>query len=148
MRSESIYVFDATGSSNQKVNPLSILKGPAAIQQKSKSAGTRFGITITPNTTSVNNEEEGKVEGFALSQNYPNPFNPTTTINYSVENAGPVTISIYNLMGQKVAELVNESKAAGSYNVIWNAANAASGMYYYRLEASGQTMTRKMTLIK
>lgn len=147
MRSESKYVFDAEAPVAQKVNPLTLLKGPAAVAQKSKSAGTRFGITITP-TTSVNNEEEGKVNSFALSQNYPNPFNPTTTINYSVENAGHVTISVYNLMGQKVAELVNESKAAGSYNVTWNAANAASGMYYYRLESGGQTMTRKMTLIK
>ncbi|MFV1884309.1 MAG: T9SS type A sorting domain-containing protein [Balneola sp.] len=135
--------------SKEKVNPVTVLKSSFNETVKAKSGqSARLGLTITPSTTSVNNEEETKVEGFALSQNYPNPFNPTTTINYSVENAGPVTISVYNLMGQKVAELVNESKAAGSYNVSWNAANAASGMYYYRLEAGGQTMTRKMTLIK
>ncbi|MFV1884304.1 MAG: T9SS type A sorting domain-containing protein [Balneola sp.] len=148
MRSESKFVFDSEAPASKIAHSLSILNGPVAIAQKSKSAGTRFAITITPSATSVNNEGETKVEGFALSQNYPNPFNPTTTINYSVENSGPVTISVYNLMGQKVAVLINETKAAGSYNVTWNAANSASGMYYYRLEAGGQTMTRKMTLIK
>ncbi len=147
LRNQTEYTFDSQAGTAEKVNPLSLLSGPAAVAQKSKSEGNRFGITITP-TTSVNTETEDKVSIFALSQNYPNPFNPTTTISYSVENAGPVTLSIYNLMGQKVAELVNESKAAGSYNVTWNAANAASGMYYYRLEAGGQSITRKMTLIK
>lgn len=147
MRTETEYNFDADAPATEKVNPLSILTGPVAMVQKSKSAGARFGITITP-TTSVNTEPNGEPTRFTLEQNYPNPFNPSTTINYSIANSGQVQIAVYNLMGQKVAELVNETKSAGSYNVTWNASGAASGMYYYRLEANGQTMTRKMTLIK
>ncbi|MFV1884306.1 MAG: T9SS type A sorting domain-containing protein [Balneola sp.] len=146
LREVSEYNFELVGAKS-KARTASVLTPLQPTKEKTVGNSDRF-VLIISQTTSVNNEEETKVEGFALSQNYPNPFNPTTTINYSVENAGPVTISVYNLMGQKVAELVNESKAAGSYNVTWNAANAASGMYYYRLEAGGQTMTRKMTLIK
>ncbi|MBO6524924.1 MAG: T9SS type A sorting domain-containing protein [Balneolaceae bacterium] len=148
MRLQDKYVFTASALVTEKVNPLSILNGPAAIAQKSKSAAARFGIVITPNTTSVRNETDEEPAKFALEQNYPNPFNPSTTINYSIENSGQVQITVYNLMGQKVAELVNETKSAGSHNVTWNASSAASGMYYYRLESNGQTLTQKMSLIK
>ncbi|MEQ9541613.1 MAG: T9SS type A sorting domain-containing protein, partial [Deltaproteobacteria bacterium] len=61
---------------------------------------------------------------------------------------GPVTITVYNVMGQKVAELLNTTKSAGSYQVSWNATGQASGIYYYRLTAPGQVLTRQMTLIK
>ncbi len=149
MRAETSYTFEATSESSEKVNPLSMLTGAVAQVQKSKSEdGIRFAITITPNTTSVSNETGDDPIAFELEQNYPNPFNPSTTINYTVASTGTVTLNVYNLMGQKVAELVNATKAAGSYNVSWDASGAASGMYIYRLEAGGQTLTRKMTLIK
>ncbi|MEQ9265111.1 MAG: T9SS type A sorting domain-containing protein [Balneolaceae bacterium] len=148
MREVSEYTFTAEADDKEKVNPLSILSGPTAQTMKSKSSGnTRFGITLQPNTA-VSNEPDNTPLSFGLEQNYPNPFNPSTTINYTIAKSGQVSLSVYNLMGQKVAELVNEVKGEGSYNVSWNAAGAASGMYYYRLEAAGQTLTRKMTLIK
>jgi hypothetical protein len=146
MRDNSEYVFIAQAEAKSKTNPLSLLSGPVATPMKAKSSSNRFGITLRP--TSVNNEVEDAPVNFALEQNYPNPFNPSTTITYSVQEAGAVNISVYNLMGQKVATLVDETKAAGSYNLRWNAAGSASGMYYYRLEAGGQSITRKMTLIK
>ena len=146
MRSVSEYTFEVAAPVVAKVNPLSILTGPAAVVQKSKTAGARFAITIAPHT--ANTEEEDKASVFALEQNYPNPFNPSTVINYSVANSGKVSLSVYNLLGQKVAQLVNEVKPAGSYNVTWNATASASGMYYYRLEAGDQALTRKMMLIK
>ena len=146
MRAASEYVFTVGAQAKANPNPLSLLSGPAAVAMKAKAEANRFGITIRP--TSVSNETEDSPAAFALEQNYPNPFNPSTTISYSVQEAGAVSISVYNLMGQKVATLVDETKEAGQYNVRWNAAGAASGMYYYRLEAGGQSITRKMTLIK
>ena len=146
MRSVLEYTFEEASSAKAKVNPLSILTGPVAVVQKSKGDYTRFAITITPFYESI--QEEDKVYEFALEQNYPNPFNPSTTINYSVANNSRVSLIVYNILGQKAAELVNEIKTAGSYNVTWNAASAASGLYYYRLETEGQTLIRKMMLIK
>ncbi len=140
------YELDLPPLKVQQVPPLTALKADVLVAKTSDD--TRFGLTITPKSTSVNNEEETEPTSFRLHQNYPNPFNPSTTITYSLDKAGAVNISVFNLMGQKVAELVNETKSAGSYNVIWDAANAASGMYYYRLEANGQSLTRKMTLTK
>ncbi|RNC85816.1 MAG: T9SS C-terminal target domain-containing protein [Balneola sp.] len=149
MREETEYVFNSDAPNSKQINPLSIITGVQAVTQKSKSEdGIRFAITITPNTASVSNETGDDPITFELEQNYPNPFNPSTTINYTVASTGKVTLNVYNLMGQKVAELVNATKAAGSYNVSWDASGAASGMYIYRLEAGGQTLTRKMTLIK
>ncbi|GAB5407647.1 MAG: hypothetical protein BalsKO_00120 [Balneolaceae bacterium] len=150
MRVDSAYSFDATAPA-AKVNPMSILnalKAPEAIPAKSKSQGTRFAITINPTSTTVGNEIGDQPNVFALEQNYPNPFNPSTTISYSVENAGPVSVSVYNVMGQKVAELVNATKTAGSYSVTWDASSVSSGMYFYQLTAGGQTLTKRMTLIK
>lgn len=144
MRETDGYTF--TVQSKQK-RPISTALTAPEIKAKSSGDAPRFSITVVP-STSVSSEPVSQPIRFALEQNYPNPFNPSTTINYSIENSGQVQIAVYNLMGQKVAELVNEMKTAGSYNVTWNASGAASGMYYYRLEANGQTMTRKMTLIK
>ncbi len=147
MREDSLYQFDATAPV-AKVNVMSILTGPLATPLKAKSTGNRFAITVSPNKTSVGIESVEEIQSYSLAQNYPNPFNPSTTINYTMKNAGQATISIYNVMGQKVAELVNEVKSQGSYNVTWNASGTASGVYYYKLEAGGKSITQKMTLIK
>ena len=103
-------------------------------------------VSVTMEITSTEGEDQPSV--FALEQNYPNPFNPSTTISYSLADHGKVSLSVHNLLGQKVAQLVNEAKVAGSYNVTWNASGAGSGVYYYRLEAGGQVLTRKMMLVK
>lgn len=85
---------------------------------------------------------------FSLQQNYPNPFNPTTTIKYSVPVDGFVNLAIYNVLGQKVANLVSDNVKAGSYEVKFNAANLASGIYIYKIEAGNFNATKKMMLIK
>ncbi len=85
---------------------------------------------------------------FALKQNYPNPFNPSTMIEFAVPAEGNVELSIYNLVGQKVATLVNGKVAQGQHIVEWNARAAATGMYFYRLQMGNQVMTRKMLLLK
>ncbi|MEX2411987.1 MAG: BspA family leucine-rich repeat surface protein [Candidatus Paceibacterota bacterium] len=85
---------------------------------------------------------------FELSQNYPNPFNPVTKIKYSVPEEAKVQLIVYNLLGQKVAELVNEQKSPGRYTVSWEAGANSSGVYMYRLVAGDQVFTKKMMLIK
>jgi hypothetical protein len=83
-----------------------------------------------------------------LSQNYPNPFNPTTVIKYQIPKQSFVTIKIYDVLGSEVATLVNEEKPIGNFELMWNAENLASGIYFYRLQAGDFIETKKMILLK
>ncbi len=86
---------------------------------------------------------------YALEQNYPNPFNPSTVIEFSLpEDVSNVKLSIYNALGEKVAEIVNSSLAAGRYSYQWNAKNVATGMYIYELRTDKFVSVRKMVLMK
>jgi len=86
---------------------------------------------------------------YALEQNYPNPFNPSTVIEFSLpENVGNVQLSIYNTLGEKVAELVNTALTAGKYQYQWNAKNAATGIYIYELRTDKFVSVKKMLLLK
>jgi hypothetical protein len=96
----------------------------------------------------VSLEDETKPEVFALLQNYPNPFNPSTSIQYTIAESSPVTLEVFNMLGQKVAELVNTTQAAGKYSVQFDAAGLSSGVYLYQLRAGNYFETRKMMLIK
>jgi hypothetical protein len=87
-------------------------------------------------------------KSYSLSQNYPNPFNPLTTINYELPITNYVELSIYNLLGQKVAMLVNKKQAAGRHQVQWDGRNFASGVYYYRLTAGSFVETKKLVLLR
>lgn len=93
-------------------------------------------------------DEKPLPKEFALAQNYPNPFNPATTINYQLPVSGKVTLKVYDLLGNEIATLVNEGKAAGTYNLTWNATQLSSGVYFYRLQAGSLVQTRKMILLK
>jgi len=116
------------------------------------------GIFIGDASVSVSNEEESLANTpseYGLNQNYPNPFNPTTSISYSLPFNSSVTISVYDINGKKVAELLqNESKSAGSHTTSFNATNLASGIYLYKIKAisntNGNSFTdiKRMTLIK
>ncbi len=86
---------------------------------------------------------------FLLEQNYPNPFNPSTTIRFAVPQETRVTLTIFNLLGQEVATLLDENRPAGSYAITVDARSFASGMYFYRLVARGGiSLTRKMMVLK
>lgn len=92
--------------------------------------------------------DTGIPESFTLMQNYPNPFNPYTTITYDVAKDSNVKLEVYDLLGRKVQELVNERQEVNSYTVQFDAKNLSSGVYIYRLKAGGKVFTKKMTLIK
>ncbi len=101
----------------------------------------------------VENSDETEIPSkFALHQNYPNPFNPTTTIKFSIPNSLETqkiaSLQVYNLLGQKVVELLNKPLTAGNYKVEFNASNLPSGIYFYKLQSGLFSETRKMVLIK
>ena len=81
---------------------------------------------------------------FSLKQNYPNPFNPTTKIEFTLPSESNVKISVYNLIGQKVAELVNLKFSAGNHSVDFDATKLSSGIYLYKIEAGSFSSVKKM----
>ncbi len=85
---------------------------------------------------------------FSLQQNYPNPFNPTTTIEYSIPKDGMVNLTVFNVLGQRVAELINENMKTGKYHVFFDASKLASGVYYYRLKSDDKVKVKKMIILK
>ena len=101
-----------------------------------------------PVITSVEPIEQTVPGQYRLNQNYPNPFNPATTIEFSLPSAGPVRLSVYDLLGKEVATLVDQEMAAGSYRVQFDARTLPSGTYLYTLRGAGATLTQKMILLK
>jgi hypothetical protein len=86
---------------------------------------------------------------YSLDQNYPNPFNPSTKIEFSIpEDVNNVTLTIYNALGQRVAELVNSRMEAGKYSYVWNASDVATGLYIYELRTDKFVSVKKMLLLK
>ncbi len=107
---------------------------------------------VAPNGT-PNTGDQAPIYTTNLNSNYPNPFNPETTISYSVEKAGKVSIDVYNILGQKVKTLVNDVKSQGNHTVVWNGQNdnnrnVASGVYFYKMRSGKFSKTKKMILMK
>jgi hypothetical protein len=100
------------------------------------------GSAVDHNQVSIPNQ-------FALFQNYPNPFNPQTTITYSLPQGSAVTLKIYDSLGREITTLLNqEPKAAGRYDISFNAGNIPSGIYFYKLTTAYGSFVKKMTLLK
>ncbi|HTR80270.1 MAG TPA: T9SS type A sorting domain-containing protein, partial [Bacteroidota bacterium] len=102
------------------------------------AAGTPLGVGKEPTV----------VNTFNLNQNYPNPFNPSTTISFSIAKASNVKLTVYNLLGQKVATLVDRFMNPGDQSVVFDASKLSSGMYIYRLDAGAFSSVKKMMLLK
>ncbi|MDD3731826.1 MAG: T9SS type A sorting domain-containing protein, partial [candidate division Zixibacteria bacterium] len=87
-------------------------------------------------------------EKFSLYQNYPNPFNPYTEIGFDLPSPCNVKLEIFNIMGQKVATLIDKNLEAGHHTLQWDASNQASGVYFYKITAGDIVETKKMVLLK
>ncbi len=97
----------------------------------------------------VSNEQNPEIpNAVSIKQNYPNPFNPTTTIKFELDKSTFTKLTVFDVLGRKVRELVNETRPAGINTIEFNATNLASGVYLYRLEANGVVQTKRLTLIK
>jgi len=122
------------------------------LDNQNQYIGTLISKSMASLVTSIQPSTTHSPTGFNLKQNFPNPFNPKTTIVYHVraidELPLQVDLSIYNLLGQKVATLVNKRQRAGSYTVEWDASGFASGVYYYRIVAGDFQQVKKMLLVE
>jgi hypothetical protein len=120
------------------------------------SVSMTLNLNMQPGLTGVENEENVILpEKFVLENNYPNPFNPSTIISFTIPELSSVKLTVYNLIGQEIASLVNETKDPGKYEINFDASNLNSGVYFYKLEATNLTgrggdfvEMKKMILIK
>ncbi|HOS65847.1 MAG TPA: FlgD immunoglobulin-like domain containing protein, partial [Candidatus Latescibacteria bacterium] len=115
--------------------------------------GTRTDISAIPYNHPVGVVEQQGLPSFSLMQNAPNPFNPSTTIRFTLPEAGHVTLAVYDINGRLVRTLVGQAFLPGHHEVVWDGKDAmgravASGVYVYRLTAAQGVVTRRMTLLR
>ena len=122
------------------------------IVQGVDKSGNKGELSSPMGTTNVE-QVEGLPTTYALGQNYPNPFNPSTTINFSLPEAGTVVLQVYTISGELVASLAQGEYPAGNFRVTWtgtdkSGAQVASGMYLYRIQSGSFTSVKKMIMLK
>ena len=124
--------------------------GKAVHARQFGSGGILYNVYVDTSEGSVGIGNPGSriPSVYRLEQNFPNPFNPSTQINYDLPKEGFVKLTVYDITGSEVQKLVNSFERAGRYSVVFSPENLASGLYFYKLEASGFVETRKMILIK
>ena len=111
-------------------------------------------IRVTIEAVATTNEQGAEVpQRFRLHQNYPNPFNPATTITFDLNEAAPVRLTVYNVLGQKIMDLFDGFRSAGSYQVRWDGRDSrglkmATGVYVYKLDVGGSSAARTMILLQ
>ena len=105
----------------------------------------KIGLLDEPVHTQVKEERPSQ---YKLYQNAPNPFNPTTMIHFYIPHQGYVKLTVYNMLGQEVARLIDSSLTAGVHNVVFDGSDLASGIYFYRLHSGDFVKTRKMLMMK
>ncbi|WP_234572344.1 T9SS type A sorting domain-containing protein [Rhodohalobacter sp. 614A] len=144
---DSKYTFEMKSSFKQ-INEKAVQKPGVLLKQVKKvkinGGDSRFMLNLTPENVTTGTLPDV----FMLSQNYPNPFNPTTLISYQLPVNSEVRLDVYDMLGRNVATLVSGQVSAGRHTVNFDASNLSSGIYLYRLQAGGQIITKKLTVIK
>jgi flagellar hook assembly protein FlgD len=107
-----------------------------------------FTTAASSGVATSNENGESLPTAYGMNQNYPNPFNPTTTIRYALPQASYVTLTVYNIVGQRVSTLVSGTKSAGYHDVSFDASSLGSGAYVYRIQAGAFSQTRTLFLVK
>jgi hypothetical protein len=107
---------------------------------------------LYPITTLANEDGASRIN-YSIHQNYPNPFNPVTKLHYSIPEKSLVSIAIYDILGNQVKTLINQTQGAGYKSVIWDATNdygkpVSAGIYLYQIQAGEYISTKKMVLLK
>ncbi|MBL7046650.1 MAG: T9SS type A sorting domain-containing protein, partial [Candidatus Marinimicrobia bacterium] len=145
----SYRVWDASENSELVVNDITNYDVTTGNELNSKPVFDGLGIIAVGFKSYLGGIDETTIpESFALHQNYPNPFNPVTTIRYHLPVKSDLRLKIYDLKGRLVETLVNKQQNPGFYSVEWKAENVSSGVYFYRLEATEFTETKKMVLLR
>ncbi len=119
----------------------------SGLQGNYSGLNTELVLTSSEQTTGID-ELVQNPSNLSILSNYPNPFNAVTTIYFSTSTAGPASLNIYNLVGQKVASLYEGNISTGEHYIHWDANKYPSGVYFCRLALNGQTITRQLTLLK
>jgi hypothetical protein len=135
----------AAGDSTEVFVGIAIGSNQTQMLENMAAAATKYTEVFTPNSIT---DTEVAPQQFELAQNYPNPFNPTTAIRFTLPVAEQAQLTVFNMLGQNVATLVNDHLAAGSYEFEFDAASLPSGVYFYSLQAGNFSMTKKMILLK
>ncbi len=134
----AIYYAAATGSQSPESEP-------------SNTAGIQTNIaekSILPEESVSENSRENQQRHSLQLSNYPNPFNPVTRITYFLPDEGPIRLSVFNLKGQRIEELVHARERAGQHSFEWNVAGLPGGVYFHRIQAGKFTATNKLLLLK
>ncbi len=142
-----------SGFEGQNFQPDQAVYSHAYDSTKSLYAVVEYAVLIFPKPSAVGEDQVETPKDFELSQSYPNPFNSQTMIKYSLSKPAQVSISIFNILGQRVRTLVKDERQNGAMSVIWNGKNdqgreVSSGIYFYQLKAGEYSQTRRMVLLK
>ena len=146
--------FWAADSETDKLYRFSLATGEVERQFQAGEGGSIFGVCVKGELTAGTAANAVITPGsYSLSQNAPNPFNPSTQIEFRLPVAGQVNLAVFNVLGQKVATLVDDALNAGVHAVSWNGTdtngrNVSSGLYFYRFESDGLVQTRRMMMLK
>ncbi|MEX0994319.1 MAG: T9SS type A sorting domain-containing protein, partial [Balneolaceae bacterium] len=148
MKQESSYRFESTST---RPDEYDFSRETDIHPVRNLPADNRFSIQVTPDpmkTIQEETAEEDQPDNVQLFQNFPNPFNPATNIKFYLPEQRHVNVGVYNIVGQRVALLLDEPLQQGEHILTWDATDIPSGIYIVQLELGSRVLTRKMTLIK